>query len=233
MLRVILVGLMVLCAASAMGVDRKDIGQVSTDEITQETQAVITTEGGQLHVLWWLPVEFWASALANDTMLTQQQKLAMLTTFEPYLVVAAGSAELIPFGATNFHTKERVGSNLTLVFIGDDGVRAELVPQEAMDPHLDQVLTQMKPILARAIGNLGNNIHFFTCDNRLEDSTLLVDAYESGRLEMSIMQDDGLSVANIVETPLNCLYIPRKCPNGKDAHVSWNFCPWTGEKLPK
>jgi hypothetical protein len=35
----------------------------------------------------------------------------------------------------------------------------------------------------------------------------------------------------VLETPLNSLFVPRTCPNGKPAHVSWKFCPWGGERL--
>jgi hypothetical protein len=27
--------------------------------------------------------------------------------------------------------------------------------------------------------------------------------------------------------------LPRMCPNGKPAHVTWVVCPWDGSKLPQ
>jgi hypothetical protein len=34
-----------------------------------------------------------------------------------------------------------------------------------------------------------------------------------------------------VGMPLDSLFKPRFCPNGKKAHISWEFCPWSGKKL--
>ena len=34
-----------------------------------------------------------------------------------------------------------------------------------------------------------------------------------------------------VELPINALFVPRLCSDGREAHVTWNYCPWTGERL--
>ena len=81
------------------------------------------------------------------------------------------------------------------------------------------------------MGNLGSNMHFFVLNDELESSPRLIDPYLKGHISIQLERRDEVQLDARIEMPLNSLFIPRKCPNGMDAHVSWKFCPWTGKPL--
>ncbi|MBW4643856.1 MAG: hypothetical protein KME23_12850 [Goleter apudmare HA4340-LM2] len=56
--------------------------------------------------------------------------------------------------------------------------------------------------------------------------------YKSGKLNISFNGKGNQQIGSVVNLPLNSLFIPRLCPNGKPAHVSWKYCPWDGTPLP-
>ena len=58
--------------------------------------------------------------------------------------------------------------------------------------------------------------------------------YDNSRLRVKLLNSDGEVRNNMsIDMPLNELFIPRLCNNGKPAHVSWHYCPWGGERLPE
>ena len=107
----------------------------------------------------------------------------------------------------------------------------ELSAMEKIDPELEIVLATITPILGSAMGNLGNNVHFYILNDKSQSSLRLLDPYQKGLLDIQLVKrNDGLMTANI-EMPLNSLFVPRKCSNGKNAHITWKYCPWTGMQL--
>jgi len=95
------------------------------------------------------------------------------------------------------------------------------------------LLSMFKPMLGAAMGNMGENFHFFTLIDEDETGTRVIDPYRSGILKFNFAKRDGEQLKTQIEFPLNELFVPRKCPNGKDAHISWKYCPWTGKLLEK
>ena len=65
-----------------------------------------------------------------------------------------------------------------------------------------------------------------------DDGKRILDPYQPGGLQVDLKRKNNQPLQAKIEFPLNSLYVPRRCPNGKPAHVSWKFCPWTGAKLP-
>ena len=59
----------------------------------------------------------------------------------------------------------------------------------------------------------------------------MVDPYLQGLISVQIAKRNGDLMTADIEMPLNSLFVPRKCPNGKDAHISWKYCPWSGKLL--
>jgi len=120
---------------------------------------------------------------------------------------------------------------MSLSFTAADGKRRTVTPMGTIDPNLGVVLAVFKPILGAAMGNLGNNMHFYVLDDRIEGAPRLLDPYREGLISVQLMRKNGDWMTAEIEMPLNSLFVPRKCPNGKDAHVSWKYCPWSGKRL--
>lgn len=127
--------------------------------------------------------------------------------------------------------KDEVEANMSAVFTNDAGKSQELVQVEDIDPDLNVVLSAFTPILGAAMGNMGTNMHFFVLDDKGKSSSRLVNPYKKGKIDIQLAKRDKGEMQAVVEMPLNSLFIPRTCPNGKEAHISWSYCPWSGNKL--
>ena len=96
------------------------------------------------------------------------------------------------------------------------------------------LLKVLAPILEAALGNMGKNLNFYVLADKVKGDRL-VSPYGHEHAQCFAHQQTGQRVLGPAEffMPLDALYIPRKCPNGKPAHVSWVVCPWDGTKLPE
>lgn len=233
-LHVLVATLLVLTAADALGAERKPIRDVDSDALTGDTQ-VLALGAGDDHIamVWWIPVEFWQSTLARDPTTSDSNKRSILETLSGTSLLSVVQADISDLGAFDFYRKEEVAEKMTIDFTGPRSKKQALEPMRAIDPDLEIVLGVLKPVLGAAMGNLGNNMHFYVLNDRSADSTRLVDPYRYGLLSVQLSKRTGERMTAEIEMPLDSLFVPRKCPNGKDAHISWIYCPWSGERLPE
>ena len=147
--------------------------------------------------------------------------------------MAVVQADITAIGAFRFYSKEEIAKNMTLSYTEDAGKELGITPMQKISPDLELLLGIFKPILGVAMGNLGNNLHFYVLDDNSVTSSRLLDPYQAGLIYIQLVTRDGVSIDASIETPLNALFIPRKCPNGKEAHVTWKYCPWSGKPLPE
>jgi hypothetical protein len=94
------------------------------------------------------------------------------------------------------------------------------------DEESEKILALMRPMLAAGIGELGKNMALLTFDNTDEQGQVLFDFYAKSSLTAKF---DGMVFT--FEAPADALFVPRLLSNGKPAHVSWVYNPWTGEKI--
>lgn len=224
---------LVLLATCAVAAERKAIEDVDSDEFTTDTQT--SPKGaGDSHValIWWIPNEFWESILARDTVTAEADKQAMLAAMDGVSLLAVVQADIGAMGQFNFYSKDEVSNTMGLSYTDATGNTQPLSQVETIKPELQAVLGVFQPILGAAMGNLGANFHFYVL-NDASDTGRLLDPYEQSVINIELVQRGGQRMKAQVETPLNSLFVPRVCPNGKEAHVSWKFCPWSGAKLPE
>jgi len=223
---------MVLIASSALAAERRDIKDVDSDSFTTDTQ-VTPLGAGDTHValIWWIPNEFWESILARDQTMAPADKQGMLNAMSGVSLLAVVQADTTQFGAFQFYPKDEVEKKMTISFTDAEGKTHEIAPLQEIKPDLEVVLGVFKPILGAAMGNLGKNMHFYVLDDSSEEAPRMLDPYEAGTINIELVKRTDEKMPATIELPLNSLFIPRKCPNGKDAHVTWKFCPWTGKKL--
>lgn len=221
-----------LAVTSAMAAEKKRIQDVDTDEFTSDTQ-ITPTGAGDDHVAlaWWIPNEFWMAILARDKAASEADKREMLNALSGVSLLAVVQADITAFGAFRFYSKEEIERTMSISFTGAGGNKLNLATMRTIDPDLEVVLGIFKPILGAAMGNLGNNMHFYVLNDKTNTSRRLLDPYREGIINVKLAKRNGDLMRGNIEMPLNSLFIPRKCPNGKDAHISWNYCPWTGKKL--
>ena len=221
-----------MVATYSMAAEKKPIKDIDTDAFTSDTQ--VTPEGaGDNHMafVWWIPNEFWESILSRDTTTSESNKKALLDAMSGISLIAIVQADISAFGTFNFYSKEEIEQSMKLSFTDADGKKQRLLPVQTITPDLEVVLGVFKPILGAAMGNLGNNMHFYVLNDSSKSSPRLLDPYQKGQIDIQLARRDKVLMDAGIEMPINALFVPRKCPNGKDAHISWVYCPWTGQRL--
>lgn len=221
-----------IVANHSLAAKKKPVEEINTDAFTKDTQ-VSPNGTGDSHVAlaWWIPNEFWESILTRDASITESDKEAMLNVMSGVSLLAVFQADISAFGAFNFYSKDEVDENMTICYHNDLGKEQILSPMKTVDPDLELVLNIFKPILGSAMGNLGNNMHFYVLDDKSTSYPRLIDPYKKGKIDIKLMRRDNIYMDASIEMPINALFVPRKCPNGKEAHISWKYCPWTGKLL--
>lgn len=216
----------------SMAAEKKSLKDVDTEAFASDTQVTLKGAGdNHMALAWWIPSEFWQALFSRDTTTSKAVKKAMLEAMSGVSLLAVVQADITVFGAFKFYSKEEIEENMILSFSGADGKKQRLSPMQTIDPDLEVVLGVFKPILGAAMGNFGNHMHFYVLNDKSESSQRLLDPYRRGQINIQLARRDEVLMDASLEMPINALFVPRKCPNGKDAHISWKYCPWTGKRL--
>lgn len=219
-----------LLAANLNAAEKRAYTDVNSGTLTQELQRVSNNEG--VVVAWWMPAEFWAVALGNEKAMPAAQREEVMKVLGQYTFIAVVDGD-VGGAAIDFQGRDVVAKLLNVEVIDGAGKVRKAVPIEPVPEDVQPLLTVLGPAMGAAMGNLGRNLHFFVFRDQVEGGRLFspMDAGAvvvklSGR---KLRQDTSLTI----ERPIDSLLVPRLCANGKPAHVSWNFCPWDGKKLPQ
>jgi len=218
--------------SGAQALDRKPLDEVIVDAMLGETQ-VMPSENGVAHttLFWWLPSEYWEAVFSQDDTINARDAEKILALLQNVFLLAVVQADISRFGAFEFYSREEIERNLDVRFQSAEEIETKLETVDSVDPDLSMVLDMLKPVLSASIGEMGNNMHFLVLEHEPGQSGQSVDPYGAGRIELRAKRRDGEQLQANIELPLDSLHVPRMCPNGKPAHVSWKFCPWSGERL--
>ncbi|MCF2858749.1 hypothetical protein L1286_14775 [Pseudoalteromonas sp. SMS1] len=223
---------LLLLSVNCFALERRDYTEISIQDIIADTQA--QPEGAadnHMTLVWWVPFEYWASIMSRDPNLTEQMKKQMLDVLKDYLVVGIVQADVSAMGVFNYYSQSYVEKNLKVNYKTPNSKGLNLTPSNKVSEEMTMLMTQVKPILQGAMGNMGLNFHFFIFDDSDNKGARVVDPHQEGNFVMSLKNKAGVELTADFKTPLNSLFVPRVCPNGEEAHVSWKYCPWSGKKL--
>lgn len=229
----LLIALLSACAIpgfkqQATAPEPRPLENVVLDDLVANTQVMQTGVQG-LTQAWWVPLEFWQVALGRINPLLAQQVQSVLGD---YAIVAVVQADVSALGGFVFYPAESLRQRLQLEWQSQDGPVRTLEPVAQPDLAVRELIAQLTPLLGRSMGELGRNLQFFVIDDRDENGARIVDPYRAGRLHIRLAASETQPVAALeLEFPLDALFEPRYCANGKPAHVSWRYCPWDGQLL--
>jgi hypothetical protein len=226
----LLVTFMGLVSLDALAVEPKNLKDVDVGAMTQDTQVMANAEG--IHLVWWIPPEYWEASLLGDKDMSDSDRKAFLAVMKNYSMLAIAQADLSRLGTVNFYDRDTITKGMTIeLSIG--GNKRPVKPVEKVPDELAMLLKVMTPMLEGALGNTGKNLQFFVLNDQDKDGRI-ISPYVQSTLTVLLKERSGKAVEPVViEMPVNSLFVPRMCPNGKPAHVSWVVCPWDGSKLPK
>jgi len=227
---ILALGLALPLCANAGAFEKKQPKDVDISAMTNETQR--TSYAGGVHLAWWIPPEYWEASLSRDANVTDAARKQVLDTLRGYSMLAVVQAEVGALGNFTFYERDAVIKGLKLE-LSDGKDWASLVPLAEVPQKLAPLLKVLGPILSSAMGPMGQNMNFFVLDDQKKGGRL-ISPYEPGMLRITLSDNKGVKLEPLlIEFPLDSLYVPRRCPNGKPAHVSWMVCPWDGSKLPQ
>ena len=152
-------------------------------EVVRDTQK-ITNENGEMNLVWWLPEEFWKASVAANPGATPAQLEVFLKVVHPYFIVGVGSGKIGPFAAITYRTEAEVRGLVQLK--DNEGNIYKPLPEEKIDASVSALLGLMKPGLVRAVGPLGENIHFFVFPGSRKDGTSVCDPMKEGVCEVDL-----------------------------------------------
>ncbi len=230
---VILVLSFFIMISIAYALEKKSINKVDTDQIIADTQVSAPCGDSHFNLVWWIPSEFWQATYANDKTTSESEKEKIISVLKPYSLLAVCQADISNFGAFRFYSKEEIQKSLDITLLDSDGKQRRLIPLKEIDPDIEVLIGMFKPILSAAAGNMGQNFHFFVLKDQDSPGERIIDPYRFGAIKFRLKKRSGEVMETQIDLPLNSLYVPRICPNGKEAHVTWKYCPWTGKKLPE
>ena len=214
----------------ALALEYKKLEDVDLDNLIQETQ--VTNSDDKITVIWWIPQEFWAVSLSQETSMSETEKGEFLRALEPYFMLAVVQGEISSFGTANFYDLEEIKNKLTFSFEDSDQQTQIIDPAQTVSPEVELLQKIIRPMLEQMMGNLGQNFHFLTFDDQNIQGTRNISPYENGKITVQFSEELEQEDLNLnIDLPLDSLFISRICPNGKEAHVSWKYCPWDGTKL--
>ena len=204
---------------------------VDTDALTGQTQFSAPCGADHMNLIWVIPIEFWKAAFEQDPSMTAQQRAQIIGALEEFVIFGIVQADISDVGAFDFYSNAEVSGGLKMSYTDTEGNSRAIKLADEVPSDAQQLLGAMKPILTAAMGNMGQNFHFMVVEDNDGTGKRAWDPYAFGDTTVELKTRGGAELKAKLEGPVDALFVPRKCPNGKDAHVSWKFCPWTGEKL--
>jgi hypothetical protein len=226
----IFVSLGLVSSLVANSAELRKLEDINTAALTSETQKISTIDG--VHLAWWIPPEFWEASLIKRHEISAASRESFMKSLRGYSMMAITQGEVRPMGNIEFYEREAIlkGAKIEL----SDGKNwSTIEPVEKVPDDLQQLIKLLGPTLEAALGKLGQNLQFFVFDDEVAGKRL-ISPFGNLTMRVSLTNKNGNAVPPMIfEMPLDALYEPRMCPNGKPAHISWVVCPWDGTKLPQ
>ena len=214
-------------------VERKTAEQINPDELIAETQQDVSQSRDHIAFVWYIPSEYWTAGSNADTRLPGEEQEQIQQTMANLTVIAIVQGDYPPIGPVRYYDRNYLLKTVRFFRVDAEGERHPLQPYQSVTRPVRMLIGSIAPALGATIGSLGDNLQFFVFNDQTLDRKRLMDPGLPGGLIVELTGKEGRSLQAEFEFPLNSLYVPRKCPNGTPAHISWRYCPWTGKKLPE
>ena len=233
MMRTVAILPAVMLAFSLGALEKKSPEKIDLEQLTEETLLDASRNKDHIAFVWYIPSEYWNAVISQNHEMGQLEKVRAKLTMNTLTVIAVVQGDVPPAGPVHYYEKAFLQDNLTFTRIDALGKKHDLVPYKTYSGEVKSLLESITPAIGASVGTLGDNLQFFVFNDQAANGERILDPYAPGALEVELKRKNGRTFTTRLEFPLDALYLPRFCPNGKPAHVSWKYCPWTGRKLPE
>lgn len=198
--------------------------QVDINALIQETQKR-SDEPGEMTFVWWIPEEYWQASFSQNPNMSAAQIEEFLKVFRPYTIIAVVDGTVGTYGNVTYKTEAEMRSNIQIV----DSQGNIYIPLSETEVNVDtkSFLAMMKPVLANALGPIGQNMYFFLFPAKNKDGLGIAEAKKEGIFLVKLGEREFRW-----KLPLGSLLPPKICPTCKEkVSGSYKYCPWDGTKL--
>lgn len=194
----------------------------NVEEVVRDTQRN-SIEGDTFSLVWWIPEQFWDESLKSNPGVPQAMRTQITSVMGEYNIVALLRASTAGGGVSDVKPREELLQN-TRVEIG--GKAVEPLSAEQISPAASTLLSQLKPMLAGTMGQMGQGMEFVVYPGKA-DGKLLIDAAQPGALAITFY-----GKKHQWRLPLGSLLPPKvDRKTGEDFPGNYQFNPYTGDKL--
>jgi hypothetical protein len=210
-----------LWMASALGISTASAAGLQ--DLIRETQRA-SEAGGQLTMVWWMPVQFWDESLKANPAVPAEARTQVLAALADYNIIAMLRAKP---GAAGFSDIQPKAELLKNVRVEANGKVIEPMTPEQVSPAAQLLLSQLKPAMGAMAGQVGAAMEFVVYPAKGADGKLLVDPLQSGNLTIKLYEENFA-----LRLPLGSL-LPVKLDkkSGEEFPGNYQFNPYTGDKL--
>jgi hypothetical protein len=230
----LMMAMLTLSALSATKVDaveRRSAQQIPLEELIKETYR-FDIASDSLGIAWWISWDYWKTAFLQDKQISPTEIQSFESELRPVFMLAVVQADVSSEGNFDFFSEATIQRGLKVTYINRDGKAIILKPLKKISPNLSLLQQSVRPMLSKAMGNFGQNFWLFVYSDVDSSGNRIISPDEPGELRLTLVDKSGARRSElVVEFPLNSLFVPRLCPNGKPAHISWKYCPWDGTNL--
>lgn len=178
-----------------------------------------------LQLVWWIPSEYWEVALANDKNVPEDARRDILDAFSKHTVLVVADCEFSSLGALKSRSEEDIAEDLSVTLAS--GKKLNRSAPEDVSFEVVAILNSMKPIIANAVGKVGEGMHFYLYEGVDGDAKRLLDPRKEGGFTVQL--GDSKFVWRL---PLGSLLPPKyDRKTGEKFPGDYLFSPYTGEEL--
>jgi hypothetical protein len=194
----------------------------NVQDIVHETQRM-STEEGQISIVWWIPTQFWEESLKGSPMMTDAARQQVLAALADYTVVVLMRGRQGISGISDIQPKAELLKNAQVTI---NGKPVEPLPPEQVAPATTVLLAQMKPAIAATAGQVGQGMEFVVYPGKVD-----------GQPPLDATQPGSIAVTFYGKTyqwhlPLGSLLPPKiDRSTGDEFPGNYQFNPYTGRKL--
>lgn len=194
------------------------------NNIIRETQKQ-GTRAGRLTLVWWLPPEFWRSALQASGTVPADKVEEMVAEISDVNVFVVVDAKMGALGVLTFEPQTELEKNLSIT--DPAGKTLALIPEEKQTAATKNLLAIMKPLFANMIGELGKNLSCFVYEGKTKSGARHIDPTKPGLLAAKMGSEEFKW-----RLPLGSLLPAKVCPKCDETFPgNYAFCPYDASPL--
>jgi hypothetical protein len=208
-----LLGILVM-TASAHG--------ANVEEVVRDTQRT-SIEGDTFSLVWWIPEQFWDESLKSNPGVPQAMRAQITSVMGEYNIVALLRASTAAGVMGDVKPRDELVKNTRVEIAGKP---VEPLQAEQIAPAAAALLSQVKPMVAASLGQMGQGMEFVVYPGKV-DGKRLVDAGQPGSLAITFY-----GKKHQWRLPLGSLLPPKvDRKTGEDFPGNYLYNPFTGDRL--